>query len=177
MTTRDQSATAQTADELALATSVRVLLIEAHYYPAIMAPLVEGALGVLREHRCQADRFAVPGALEIPQALELAVAEGLIGGSGERRYSGVIVLGCVIRGETSHYDIVCNVTNHSLMDVALRHRIPLGNAILTVENEAQALARAQGGAGSSKGADAVRACLRLIWLRSQFHVYAKAFAS
>jgi 6,7-dimethyl-8-ribityllumazine synthase len=177
MTTRDPSLTAAAADDLALATSVRVLVIEAHYYPAIMAPLVEGALEVLHQHRCQADRFAVPGALEIPQALELAVAEGLVGGTGERRYAGVIVLGCVIRGETSHYDIVCNVTNRSLMDLALNHRIPLGNAILTVENEAQALERAEGGAKSSKGADAARACLRLVWLRSQFHVYSKAFSS
>ncbi len=166
-----------TASHLALATGVRILLVEAPYYPNVMAPLVEGALELLHQNRCEADRFAVPGALEIPQALELAVEQGLIGGAGERRYAGAIVLGCVIRGETSHYDIVCNVTNQSLMDTALRHRIPLGNAILTVESEAQALARAEGGAETGKGADAARACLRLVWLRSQFHVYAKAYAS
>ena len=69
-----------------------------------------------------------------------------------------MALGCVIRGETTHYDIVCNNANHWLMEIAVRHAIPLGNAILTVETEAQALARAEGGR-EGKGADAVRACL------------------
>jgi 6,7-dimethyl-8-ribityllumazine synthase len=72
-----------------------------------------------------------------------------------------VALGCVIRGETSHYETVCANANYWLMDVAVRHAIPLGNAILTVETEAQALERA-GGGRRGKGADAVRACLTLI---------------
>jgi 6,7-dimethyl-8-ribityllumazine synthase len=107
------------------------------------------------------DRIAVPGALEIPQAFAQAVAAGLFGGGEGSRYAGVIVLGCVIRGETSHYDIVCNNTNHWLMETAIRHNIPVGNAVLTVDTEAQARARAEGGA-DGKGGDAARACLRLI---------------
>jgi 6,7-dimethyl-8-ribityllumazine synthase len=76
-------------------------------------------------------------------------------------------LGCVIRGETSHYDIVCNNANHWLMEVAIRHNVPVGNGILTVDTEAQALARAQGGR-DGKGGDAARACLRLLEIARQF---------
>ena len=77
-----------------------------------------------------------------------------------------MALGCVIRGETTHYDTVCNNANHWLMEIAVRHAIPLGNAILTVETEAQALARAEGGR-KGKGGDAVRACLALIGSRGR----------
>lgn len=173
--TRRQSHDAPPAGELTLARNVRILLLEAPYYPRVMEPLVAGALGVLREHDCKGDRFAVPGALELPQALELAAEQGAIGGAGDLRYAGAVALGCVIRGETSHYEIVCNNTNHWLMEVALRHHIPLGNAVLTVDSEDQAMARAEA-AGGGKGADAVRACLRLVWLRSHFSADAKAIA-
>jgi 6,7-dimethyl-8-ribityllumazine synthase len=77
-----------------------------------------------------------------------------------------VALGCVIRGETSHYDIVCNNTNHWLMEIAIHSNVPVGNGILTVENEQQALARAQGGR-DGKGGEAARACLRLIEIARQ----------
>jgi 6,7-dimethyl-8-ribityllumazine synthase len=110
----------------------------------------------------------VPGALEIPQALAQAVSAGLIPRTAANgRWDGVIALGCVIRGETSHYDIVCNNANHWLMEVAIRNGIPLGNGILTVDTEAQALARARGGE-NGKGGDAARACLSLIELAHAF---------
>ena len=110
----------------------------------------------------------VPGALEIPQALGKAVEAGaMTTASKQGRYSGVVVLGCVIRGETSHYDIVCNNANHWMMDVAMRHGIPLGNAILTVDTHEQAMVRASGGR-KGKGADAARACLRLVEIATQF---------
>ena len=110
----------------------------------------------------------MPGALEIPQALAQAVKAGVIGSDdANARFDGCVALGCVIRGETSHYDIVCNNANHWLMELAVRHAIPLGNAILTVDTEAQALARARGGR-EGKGGDAVRACLRLIALERVF---------
>lgn len=111
----------------------------------------------------------VPGALEIPLALAQAANTELIPGEATNaRYDGCVALGCVIRGETTHYDTVCNNANHWLMDIATRHAIPLGNAILTVETEAQAMERARGGR-ESKGASAVRACLTLI-------EHARAFA-
>ncbi len=121
-----------------------------------------------RQQGVEYDRVTVPGALEIPQVLAQAVAAGLIPRRAENgKWDGVVALGCVIRGETSHYDIVCNNANHWLMDVAIKHAVPLGNGILTVDTEAQALARARGGA-DGKGGDAARACLRLIELQRAF---------
>ncbi|HRK19743.1 MAG TPA: 6,7-dimethyl-8-ribityllumazine synthase, partial [Hyphomicrobiaceae bacterium] len=114
-----------------------VLVIESRYYEAVAAALLEGAIAELEAAGATYDRVEVPGALEIPQALAQAVAAGLIpADAGDGRYDGAIVLGCVIRGETSHYDIVCNNANHWLMETAIRHNVPVGNAILTVDTEA-----------------------------------------
>lgn len=153
--------------ELFSGSSARVLIIEAPYYRDIVGELVAGAAVVLDAAEVSYDRVAVPGALEIPQALARAVTAGLFTGGGKGDYAGVIVLGCVIRGETSHYDIVCNTTNHWLMETAIRHSIPVGNGVLTVDTEAQALARARGGK-DGKGGDAARACLRLMKLARDF---------
>jgi 6,7-dimethyl-8-ribityllumazine synthase len=142
--------------------NAHVLIIEARYYTAIADELLKGAKAELEAAGATFEIVTVPGALEVPQALSLAVTAGLIpSDSAEARFDGCVVLGCVIRGETSHYETVCNNSNHWLMDVAIRHSVPLGNAILTVENEAQAMERAKGGR-KSKGADAVRACLSLV---------------
>ena len=150
------------------AAGARVLLIEAPYYGAIAEALAAGAIAELDAAGASFERATVPGALEIPLALAQAVKAGLIpAGAANARFDGCVALGCVIRGETSHYDTVCNNANHWLMDVAIRHAIPLGNAILTVDTEAQALARARGGR-EGKGADAVRACLALIALERVF---------
>ena len=116
--------------------------------------------------------ITVPGALELPQALGNAIAAGRIGAKansvGEQQpYDGVIALGCVIRGETYHFEIVCSEANHWLMDIAIRNNIALGNGVLTVENQEQAKVRAEGGR-DSKGADAARACLRLIEIARVF---------
>lgn len=146
--------------ERAARRDVRILVIEARFYEAIGAALAEGAIAELSARGVAYDIVSVPGALEIPQVLALAVKAGAFGGAAAR-YHGAVVLGCVIRGETSHYDIVCNNANHWLMETAIAHAVPVGNAILTVETEAQAMARAEGGR-TGKGADAVRACLALI---------------
>jgi 6,7-dimethyl-8-ribityllumazine synthase len=145
-----------------------VLVIEAPYYKAVSEELAAGAIAELEARRATYERISVPGALEIPQALAQAVKAGVIGSDdANARFDGCVALGCVIRGETSHYDIVCNNANHWLMELAVRHAIPLGNAILTVDTEAQAVARARGGR-EGKGADAVRACLALIALERVF---------
>jgi 6,7-dimethyl-8-ribityllumazine synthase len=141
--------------------SARVLVIEAPYYQEVTDELGQGVTAVLDDAGVGHDWIPVPGALEIPQAFAQAVAAGLFGSGEKSIYAGLIVLGCVIRGETSHYDIVCNNTNHWLMETAISHNIPVGNAILTVDTMAQAMARARGGA-KGKGGDAARACLRLI---------------
>lgn len=139
-----------------------VLIIEARYHEAIADQLAAGAIAEIEAAGATFERVMVPGALEIPQVLASAVGAGLIpSDAGDGRYDGAVALGCVIRGETTHYETVCHESNRWLMDVAIRHGVPVGNGILTVENEAQAVARAQGGR-QSKGADAARACLTLI---------------
>jgi 6,7-dimethyl-8-ribityllumazine synthase len=146
----------------------RVLIIEGRFYEEISNELAAGAIAALTEQGVAHDSITVPGALEIPQVLAQAAATGLIPRRAENgKWDGAIALGCVIRGETSHYDIVCNNANHWLMEVAVKHAVPLGNGILTVDNEEQALARARGGA-EGKGGDAARACLRLIELQRAF---------
>lgn len=155
-----------TAKSPPLARGVRVLIIESPYYAEINGHLLAGARAVLAENGCDATRVSVHGALEIPQALAAAVADGTVG-APDAPCAGVIALGCVIRGETSHYDIVCNNANHWLMETAIRQSIPLGNAILTVDTREQALSRAAGGAPSGKGGDAARACLGLIALKQR----------
>jgi 6,7-dimethyl-8-ribityllumazine synthase len=146
----------------------RVLIVEARYYEAIAEELLAGAVAELEASGATFERITVPGALEIPLALAQAIKGDLIGSDeADARFDGCVALGCVIRGETSHYDTVCNNANHWLMELATRYAIPLGNAILTVETEAQALERARGGR-KGKGADAVRACLALIALERIF---------
>jgi 6,7-dimethyl-8-ribityllumazine synthase len=102
----------------------------------------------------------VPGALEIPAAIAMAS----IGG---RHFDGYVALGCVIRGETSHYDTVCNESARGLMDLSLADGLAIGNGILTVENEDQAWARADA-ARKDKGGDAARAALAMAALKQEF---------
>ena len=145
-----------------------MLVIQSRYYDAVAAELMAGVAAELEAAGATFDVVEVPGALEIPQALGAATTAGLIGHNAQSpRYHGAIVAGCVIRGETSHYDIVCNNANHWLMQTAIGHDIPLGNAILTVDTEAQAMARARDDR-DGKGGDAGRACLALIALKRSF---------
>ncbi len=166
--------TARLEDLMAFTSNTRVLILEAPYYHVVTDHLISGVMSVLSQYSSHGDRFQVTGALELPQALQAAVKAGLVGGDAPQSYAGVIAIGCVIRGETSHYDIVCNNTNHWLMETVIGHNIPFGNGVLTVDNEAQALARAEGGA-AGKGGDAARACLRMIWLKQKFVDHRVAF--
>lgn len=147
--------------ELYSGSTARVLIIEAPYYEDITNELGRGASAVLDQAGVGYDWIPVPGALEIPQAFGQLVTAGQFDIGGKGVYSGLVALGCIIRGETSHYDIVCNNTNHWLMDIAIRNAIPVGNGILTVDDERQAMERARGGA-DGKGGDAAKACLRLM---------------
>jgi 6,7-dimethyl-8-ribityllumazine synthase len=134
---------------------LRMLIVEARFYDEISDALIAGARSALDEADCEYHSITVPGALEIPAAIAMALDAG--------DYDGVIALGCVIRGETHHFEIVSNESARGLMELSLRG-IPLGNGILTVENEAQAKARA-GGAEGNKGADAARAALVMARLK------------
>ncbi len=148
-----------------------ILIVEAPYYAEIAGLLLKGATAELEAAGASYEVVQVPGALEIPQALGAAVQAERIGLLADESdgpiFDGVIALGCVIRGETSHYDIVCNNANHWLMDLAMTEEVPVGNAILTVDTEAQAIARANAGA-NGKGGDAAKACLQLIALQKHF---------
>lgn len=138
-----------------------VLIIEARYYDDISDELARGAIGELDARGVAYGRVGVPGALEIPIALSIALREGHFG--ADAAYRGCVALGCVIRGETSHYDIVAQESARSLMQLGAAHGLPVGNGILTVDNRDQAWARARVD-GRNKGRDAVAACLALMQL-------------
>lgn len=146
------------------ALKAHVLILEARFYEAIADMMADGAIEELNARGVTYERIAVPGALELPQVLS-AAAEAR--SQGRMAFDGAIALGCVIRGETYHFEIVCDNANHWLMDVAIGEDIPVGNAVLTVETESQAIARAEGGR-KGKGGDAARACLRLIAAKRGF---------
>ena len=141
--------------------SVRMLIVEARYYAEIADRLLAGAAGVLEEAGAEIDIVTVSGALEIPAAIAIACDAAK---RQRRPYAGVVALGCVIRGETYHFEIVANESARGLSELALRERLPLGNGILTVDSEEQALVRL-GGAEGHKGEEAARAALTLAALQ------------
>jgi len=146
--------------------ALRMLIVEARFYDEISDALLRGARGVLDAAGVEYDSISVPGSLEIPAAIAFAVEAAR---SRRRPYDGVVALGCVIRGETYHFEIVSNLSARGLMDIAVKEHIALGNGILTVENEAQAKARA-GGEQGNKGADAARAALAMAQLKRDLAV-------
>jgi 6,7-dimethyl-8-ribityllumazine synthase len=136
----------------------RILLVEARYYEDIADMLLRGANRVLKDAGATFDLVTVPGALEIPAAIMI----GLRGADArEQPYDGVVALGCVIRGETSHYDIVAGESARAIMDISIALDMPMGNGILTVDTDAQARARART-TGQDKGGGAARAALALV---------------
>lgn len=141
-----------------------ILIIDAPYYTHISAALVEGAEEVLKEQGASWDYVAVPGVLEVPAAVSMALEGMSLGG---KHYDGFITLGCVIRGETTHYDIVAFESARAIMDLTIAECLALGNGIQTVENEAQALARARK-EELNKGGHAASAVLDMIKLRDKF---------
>ena len=137
---------------------VRVLIVVAPYYREIADGLLTGARQVLEEAGAEHETVEVPGALEIPTTIRLAHRQA--------DYDGFVALGCVIRGETTHYETVANDSSHGLMLLGLDGAC-IGNGILTVENEEQALVRADP-EGANKGGGAAAAALHLIALGRQF---------
>jgi 6,7-dimethyl-8-ribityllumazine synthase len=133
-----------------------ILIVSGRFYPDIGEALEKGAMLALDSMNATYDHINVPGVFEIPAAISFALA-------GEK-YDGFVALGCVIRGETSHYDYVCAESARGLMDIAIQHKAAIGYGILTVENETQARQRL------NKGGDAAEACLRMIQLKRQFDV-------
>ena len=147
------------ADDAPL-TGVRILIVESGYYEDIADMLLEGARRALDAAGAAYDVVMVPGALEIPQAIALALDSAF----GAETFHGVVALGCVIRGETSHYDIVAGESARALMEIAVGRAIPVGNGILTVDTAAQAKVRAAPDEGD-KGGTAAKAALALVRLK------------
>jgi 6,7-dimethyl-8-ribityllumazine synthase len=141
--------------------NLHMLIVEARFYDKISDELLDGATRVLDGAGVRYDRVTVPGSLEIPAAIAISMDAAL-----RRRapYDGVVALGCVIRGETYHFEIVANESARALVELAVKERLPIGNGILTVENEAQAHARARADEGN-KGGEAARAALMLVALK------------
>jgi 6,7-dimethyl-8-ribityllumazine synthase len=142
--------------------SANILIVEARFYDHIADMLLAGATKALKKAGAGFERISVPGALEIPPAILFAARAGESAG---RSFDGFVALGCVIRGETFHFEIVAGESARGLMDLGLHHGLCIGNGVLTVENEAQALARAAVD-GQDKGGGAARACLSLFETRT-----------
>ena len=140
---------------------MKILIIEARYYEAISEDLLKGALAALQQAGAQVTKVNVPGALEIPHVISYAEAAN----SG---YDGYVALGCVIRGETTHYDYVCEESARALMDLAVNQQLAIGNGIITVENEAQAIARSKVDQ-KNKGGFAASVVVKMIKIRAELN--------
>jgi 6,7-dimethyl-8-ribityllumazine synthase len=139
----------------------RILVVEARFYDDIADALLAGARRVLEAEGVAFDRISVPGSLEIPAAIAIALDAAE---RKQRPYDGVVALGCVIRGDTMHFDIVATESARALMDLAVARRLPVGNGILTVDTEAQARARARM-EEADKGGDAARVALAMVRIK------------
>jgi 6,7-dimethyl-8-ribityllumazine synthase len=139
------------------ARGTRFLIVEARYYEEIAAMLLEGAKTAFAKAGAAFDLVGVPGALEIPLALAIALDHAA---ASKRPFDGAVALGCVIRGETHHFEIVAKESARALMQISVARKLAFGNGVLTVDNEAQALSRADPQQGD-KGGDAARAALSI----------------
>lgn len=139
----------------------RALIVEARFYDDIQDALLQGAVAELKQAGVSHDVITVPGALEIPAAIAIALDAAERNG---KPYDAAIALGCVVRGETFHFEIVSMESSRGLMDLSIDRRIPLGNGILTVNTDAQAWARAKADE-LNKGGDAARAALAMLRIK------------
>ncbi|WP_152045614.1 6,7-dimethyl-8-ribityllumazine synthase [Aureimonas psammosilenae] len=141
-----------------------ILIVEARFYDHIADALLEGARKALDEAGATYEVVTVPGALEIPAAIGFALTGEEEGGTA---FDGYVALGCVIRGETYHFDIVANESCRAITELSVEEGIAVGNGILTVENEEQALERARI-SEKNKGGSAAETALTMIALRDRF---------
>lgn len=136
----------------------KICIVEARFYDDIADMLMAGAKAALEKVGVACDTVSVPGALEIPPAIGMLEEKGI--------YDGYVALGCVIRGETTHYDTVANESSRGIMDLGVGLGLAIGNGILTVENRQQAVVRADP-AQKNKGAGAAEAMLSLLAIRDE----------
>jgi 6,7-dimethyl-8-ribityllumazine synthase len=153
------------------ATPPHILIVEARFYPEIADEMLRGAIQALDKEGATHERVSVPGAFEIPAVIAMTL-EAHRQAPPHRRFDGFVALGCVIRGETTHYDYVCGESARALMDIAVQQTVALGYGILTVENGEQAWKRADV-SEKNKGGDAARACLAMIAHRRRLGLRAR----
>jgi len=137
-------------------TAPKILLIRAPYYRGVVDGMTRAAEAILHAVAAEITTMDVAGAFELPQAIRIALR-------GNKKFDGFIALGCVVRGETDHYEYICSAAMDGLMHVALQFGLCLGTALLTVDTLAQAEARSRE-TGANKGAEAAVACLKQIAL-------------
>lgn len=147
----------------------RVLIAEARFYQDFADELVRGATNILEPAGLSYDRIEVPGVFELPAAIKYAV-KAMESGTAQTDYAGFIALGCVIRGETDHYDHICREASRALMDLTIDHSIAFGFGVLTCENGEQARARADSTGIKNVGGKAAEACVRMIELQKKFRL-------
>jgi 6,7-dimethyl-8-ribityllumazine synthase len=135
----------------------KVLILEARFHEHITEMMVKGAVAILEKSGVKYERLSVPGSFEIPGAIKFAM----------NMYDGFVALGCVIRGETSHFEYVCAESARGLMALTMEHNMAIGYGVLTCDNEQQAIERADP-KQLDKGGDAALACLRMIELKCRF---------
>ncbi len=152
-----------------MAEQPHVMIAVARFYGEIADELVRGATAALQNAGATWEIVEVPGAFEIPAAVSTAVRSMEFVGA-RRRFDGYITLGCVIRGETTHYDYICGETARGLQDLAVKYCLALGFGLLTVENREQAEERA-GVDRRDKGGEAARVCLSMIELKRTFGLF------
>ena len=145
-----------------------VLIVEARFYEDIADEMARGAVAVLDEAGIGHERMAVPGVFEVPAAIRFAI-RAMETHSATTDYTGFIALGAVIQGETDHYEHICRESSRALMDIAVHQSIALGFGILTCETKDQAQTRA-GISQGNKGADAARACLRMMDIKKELRL-------
>jgi 6,7-dimethyl-8-ribityllumazine synthase len=151
-----------------MADKPHVMIVESPYYEHIAKALMDGATGVLEKAGATWDVYQVAGSFEIPGAIKFAV-EAMKRHADATRYDGFIGLGCVIRGQTTHYDYVCTESARGLQDLVLNEALAIGYGILTVENEAQALERGLP-EKQNRGGHAAYACLSMIEMKRRFRI-------
>lgn len=139
----------------------KILIIEARFYEKYSDMLVQAAIAELEAAGYEYERITVPGAFEIPAVISMAI-------DGGRDYAGFIALGCVIRGQTTHYDYVCNESARGLNDIAIKHKAAIGFGIIAAENREQAEVRADKNQ-KNMGGKAAKACIDMIKIKQMMH--------
>lgn len=146
-----------------------IMIVVSPYYKDVTDLLLEGVKAKLDEKKCTYEIFEVEGALEIPLAVKYGILRRETRGTDNMRFNGFMALGCVIRGETSHYDIVCEESSRGLSQLSIEHVVPVGNGILTCDTMDQAIERADPNK-KNKGADVANAVLSLLKIKKEMGV-------